>query len=155
MEMYYAGCIGVRQNVESVMRNRQQRYESGKDDRWRQNVEGLCGEVAVAKALNVYWEPKVNSFKTRGDLAGFEVRTRSRHDYELLVRDQDPDDRAYVLVTGVAPNFVVRGWMLGKDAKQAQWRMDHGNAGQPAYFVPQMALRPIEDLLVRTGEPPF
>lgn len=113
---------------------------------WTEHIEGACGEMAVAKALNIYWNGSVDTFSAH-DLPGLQVRTRSKHDYELIVRKGDSDEACWVLVTGKAPRYLVHGWIRGRDAKQAKWWEAHG--GRPAaYFVPQCSLRPISTLVV-------
>jgi hypothetical protein len=92
--------------------------------------------MAFAKWLGVYWEPTINTFKGRADVAGCEVRARTHHSYELLVRNNDLDDRPYVLLTGLAPDFLIRGWLFGREAKRPEWLRDYGGNRQPAYFVP-------------------
>lgn len=113
-------------------------------DGWSEHIEGALGELAVAKALNIYWDGSINTFGAH-DLPGVQVRTRSKHDYDLIVRDGDDPDAYWVLVTGKCPSYCVRGWILGRDAKKPQWRQAHG--GRPAaYFVPQSHLQPITTL---------
>jgi hypothetical protein len=112
---------------------------------WNIDIEGAAGEIAAAKALGVYWGASVNTFKVGGDVGGLEIRTRSKSEYELLIRDNDPDDSIFVLVTGRSPNFEVVGWMKGKDAKREEWKQTHGGR-PPAYFVPQSELHSIESL---------
>jgi hypothetical protein len=68
-----------------------------------------------------------------------QVRSTSGHRNCLILHKTDPDDKAFVLVTGTAPNFVLRGWIWGRDGKNEEyWRDPVG--GRPAYFVPQSAL---------------
>jgi hypothetical protein len=43
-------------------------------DGWGVHIEGALGEIAAAKALNIYWDGSVNTFKA-DDLAGIQVRT--------------------------------------------------------------------------------
>lgn len=116
-------------------------------DGWSEHIEGACGEMAVAKSLGIFWDGSVNTWKA-ADLAGMQIRTRSRHEWELIVRPGDDDKAAWVLVTGRCPHYVVRGWIAGADAKRADWLQNHGNR-PPAYFVPQHALRPMEELYGR------
>jgi hypothetical protein len=113
-------------------------------DGWGVHIEGALGEIAAAKALNIYWDGSVNTFKA-DDLAGIQVRTRSRADYELIVRPGDDDGAAWVLVTGKHGKYDVRGWIKGDDAKRDEWLAAHGNR-PAAYFVPHAALKPIEEL---------
>lgn len=117
-------------------------YGFNGEDGWTKHIEGACGEMAVAKLLNVYWPAKVNSFGIEPDIdPDIQVKTRSREEYELLVRPGDDDDQRFVLVIGRFPNYVIHGWMYGRDAKQECWAKEHG--GRPlAYFVPKENLEP-------------
>jgi hypothetical protein len=100
--------------------------------------------MAFAKAAGIYWDAAFDTF-SKPDVGSFQVRTRSRSDYELLVRQCDADDERFVLVTGTMPEFSVRGWILGADAKQERWLRTHGGR-PPAYFVPHSELQPIEKI---------
>ena len=113
-------------------------------DGWSEHIEGACGELAVAKILGRYWDGSVNTFKA-DDLPGLQIRTRSRHDYDLIVRPGDDDQAVWVLVTGRCPEYRVRGWINGAEAKRAEWLRNYG--GRPAaYFVPAEQLRGIEEI---------
>jgi hypothetical protein len=101
--------------------------------------------MAAAKAMDRYWNGSVDTFQNGGDVGRLQVRTRRKQSYELIVRPHDRDADVFVLVVGVAPVFDVRGWMMGRDAKQPEWLMDHGGR-PPAYFVPSDALHPIGEL---------
>ena len=138
-----ASEIGRLRQLASVKAGRQDQHGFAGDG-WSEHIEGACGEQAVAKALNVYWDGSIDSFK-RDDLPGLQVRTRSNHQWDLLIRPNDPDQAVYVLVTGRCPSYRVHGWIHGHEAKQACWLRDYGNR-PPAYFVPQSALRPIGEM---------
>jgi hypothetical protein len=143
-ELVQAATTGMLRQVSAIKRE----YNSAiKGKEWQAHIEGACGEVAVAKAMGRYWGGSVNTFKSGGDLdgTGWEVRTRSEHDYDLIVRDDDPDDRVFILVTGIAPDYQVRGWMKAADAKRQEWRKDYGGHGA-AFFVPSECLREMGDL---------
>jgi len=136
-----AACL---RNIAAVKRGYKSKIE---DQQWQSHIEGACGEVAVAKAMGKYWGGSVNSFKSSGDIdsTGWEVRTRSSHNFDLIVRKDDPDDRVFILVTGRSPNYCVWGWIKSEDAKQQKWIKDYGGHGE-AYFVPHSALRPMGEL---------
>jgi hypothetical protein len=103
--------------------------------------------MAVAKALNVYFPSSVNTFKNGSDLFhGIEIRTRSKEHYELIVRPDDNMESRFVLVTGCAPVFNVRGWIVGVDARREEWWNEYGER-PGAWFVPQESLLPIEELV--------
>lgn len=144
-ELFLASQIGVKRQVEALKRNLPDRHGAKADQGWQVHVEGAAGEMAAAKALGLYWSGSINTFKTGGDIGTLQVRTRSRHDYDLIVRDSDRDDDRFVLVVGCAPVFDVIGWILGRDAKRQEWTRTHGGRSE-AYFVPQNQLLPIETI---------
>lgn len=147
-EMMAASLVGVMRQVASLKAGR--KHVAGMDAiGWTEHIEGACGEAAVAKALGVYWGCHVNNF-SGDDLPGIQIRTRRRHDWELIVRPSDDDEARWVLVTGECPRYRIRGWILGSDAKRVEWLRDHGGR-PPAYFVPQGELRPLEELEVIDG----
>lgn len=115
--------------------------------RTEEEVVGACGEMVVAKALDCYWIPSVNTFHVESDLRrDVEVRATAGTSNRLIVRANDPDDRMYVLVVGEPPTMTVVGWIYGHEAKRDEWR-DNPHGHRPAWFVPQSALRPIPQKL--------
>ena len=115
------------------------------NERLLKDISGACGELAVAKAINRYWAPSVNTFHNKPDIEpNIEVRSTARAENCLIVRDNDPEDRYYFLVIGEPPTFQILGYMKGSDAKRDEWRRNpHGH--RPAWFVPQEALTPIKE----------
>jgi len=114
---------------------------------WTEHCEGACGELAVAKIMGIYWNGSIDSFKLP-DLGGnLQVRTRSGDNYELIVRLNDANADRFILVTGRAPIFTVRGWIAGSAAKRDKWIQTHGNR-PAAFFVPQHALEPMSALKI-------
>jgi hypothetical protein len=149
-ELQLAAGVGVRRHIASLVGGHRQvaaGVEATGD--WTQNIEGACGELAVAKMLGRYWNGSVNTFTVGGDVGALQVRTRSRHYYDLIVRDKDRDGDWFVLATGVSPNYLVRGYIRAGDAKRDEWRADHGGHG-PAWFVPQGALTEFPASVSRT-----
>lgn len=105
---------------------------------------GAVGELALARVLRVPWEQAVNTYHSRPDVAGYEVRCRGRHDYDLLHRADDDPTRRYALVTWEQADpwqARVHGWLLGADCRRPEWQETHGNR-ERAWFVPQAALHP-------------
>lgn len=143
-EWTMAALIGCRRHIAS--KNLSQAY--GATDTWTPNIEGACGELAAAKALNLFWDGGVNTFSAPDLKPNIQVRTRSKHSYELIVRQQDKDNEIFVLVTGVSPNYIVHGWIYGGDAKQEKWKQNYGNR-PTAFFIPSTALHPLETLVIQ------
>ena len=139
-ELQMASAIGCSRNLCAITKGFKNQSGLGDGFDWQVNVEGACGELALAKILNVYWSGSVNTFKSGGDVGEFQVRTRSKPHYDLIIRDSDKDDSSiFWLVTGCSPVYTIHGWIICGDAKKSEWKQDYGGR-IPAYFVPQKAL---------------
>lgn len=144
MEAAMALHVGVMRHMTSVFRGRQDRHGAALS--WDLHLEGACGELAYCKHAGIFWDGSIDVFK-RPDIGGsIQIRTRSRHDYELIVRDDDADTDWFVLITGRMPRFEIRGCLRGADAKRAEWRQTHGDR-EAAFFVPTKELLGVERLL--------
>jgi hypothetical protein len=140
-EILMAATIGLMRHIASV--------KAGLPDRnghegagWNLHIEGACGELAVAKGLGLYWTGGINTFKGSGDVGKIQVRTRSKPEYELIIRPDDDEDATFVLVTGLCPAYDIVGKIVARDGKRQEWLCEHGDR-PPAWFVPQKALEPI------------
>jgi len=107
------------------------------------HCEGACGEIAFAKWRNLYWPARINNFKEADIGDNIQIRTSSRHDGELVVRNDDLakiPNHVFVLVTGLCPDYQIHGWIYGHEAKREEFKKAPGGR-PPAYFVPQSELR--------------
>lgn|SRR5262245_13193766 len=141
-EVRIAALVGCQRHVEALSRQLQNRQRAD-DDGWRIHIEGAAGEMAAARALGMYWPMTVNTFRSAGDVGRIEVRTRSRADYQLIIRDDDRDQAPFVLVRGQIPTFDVVGWTYGGHGKRPEWLRAYGGR-EAAYFIPDAALRALE-----------
>jgi hypothetical protein len=142
-EVRWATEVGARRHREAVEQGRKDAH--GLTDKGEErHILGALGELAVAKALDRYWSGHVNRFKGPDLSERMQVRCRSEEWHDLIVRQDDADDHGFVLVTGRAPNFVVHGWIIGRDAKRFPLQAYGGR--EPAHFVPSSALHPIAEL---------
>jgi hypothetical protein len=142
-EVMMASHVGLWRRV-SAIKNGKRDLHGYEGAGWDPNLEGACGELAAAKALGLYWDGSINTWK-QPDVGNLHVRTMGKHHYDLLIRPGDDDEGLFVLVTGKCPEFRVHGWIRGRDAKNQDWIKNHGNRS-PAYFVPQSMLAPLSDL---------
>lgn len=144
-EVSRAALVGVSRNVEALRKGLHNARPTN-DSEWHIHILGALGECAFAKATGRYWSGSVNTFKAGGDIGdSIQIRTRSKHTYDLIVRDDDKDDDLFVLVTGGPNEFVVHGWMRARDAKKEEYRQNYGNYGA-AFFVPKSRLLDISSL---------
>ena len=137
-ELRMACTIGCERQLEALRKSLPDRY-GYEGDGWGIHIEGAAGELAVAKALLTHWQGSCGTFRQGGDVGHLQVRTRSRDDHDLIIRERDDDNALYVLVVGRSPHYRVVGYLRGRDAKQTCWLQGHGGR-QPAYFVPQREL---------------
>jgi hypothetical protein len=101
------------------------------------HITGALGELTVAKALGIYWDPNIGgNDHGAGDVGRFEVRATTRTPAGLVIRERDRDAAAFVLVTGTPPRLCIRGWCFARDAKRPEYARD----GE--YFVPAALLDP-------------
>jgi hypothetical protein len=151
-EVASAMQVGGMRHLSCLFKGWKDKHGADSMNGWQLHVEGACGEVAAAKALNMYWPATVNTFDCADLGERIQIKTRSNPDFDLIVRQRDSDHHYFVLVTGVCPVYNVCGFLLGAEAKQEKWIKDYGNRKAPAYFVPQKALKPISDLAVLLRE---
>lgn len=145
-DIRYATVTAKARQNEAVAAGRPDRH-GYKGDGYSVHLLGSLGELAVCRLLGVAWDASVNTFKKPDVLDIIQVRTRSRDDYDLLVRGNDANDEIFVHVTlnQAQAHLTIHGAIEGGDAKQPQWRQTYGGR-PPAYFVPATVMQPLEPL---------
>jgi hypothetical protein len=110
---------------------------------------GAAGEMAVASFLGMKEHLFKETEARRGsdDLPGIDVKTRSKHSYDLIVQKKEDPRKKLVLVTIEKQQTLLWGWCYGHEALQERFWADPAR-GRPAYFVPKVALRSIDELLL-------
>jgi|TARA_Y100000310_G_scaffold173944_1_gene174102 hypothetical protein len=139
-ELYLAASVGLMRQCTNLRDRKRNRFGAEPGQEWSIHIEGSCAEAAVAKALNTYWNGAIGHHKAK-DVGVHQVRSTPRDDGSLILHKEDPDEDLFILVTGTAPNYELRGWIQcfeGKD--QRFWRADRP---RPAFFVPQEDLHPL------------
>ena len=137
-ELMQAALVGVMREVQNRKAGRSHAWGGDAAEGWSYHVDGACGECAVAKLLGRFWSGAVGDL-TADDVGPLQVRATSHSEGRLILHPRDPDNRAFVLVTGRAPDLTVRGWIPAKEAKRREWWADP-TGKRPAFFVPIGAL---------------
>lgn len=143
-EVIQAALAGVMRRVQNMKRGTRDRFGQPTTDYWSIDIEGCCGELAVAKYLGRFWSGAIGDISA-DDVGVVQVRTTGRESGRLILHPEDKDDRVFILVVGNAPRFDIRGWIIAQHGKRDEFWSDPGT-GRPAFFVPQSALKPIEEL---------
>lgn len=140
-EVLLASNVGVMRNVQSLKLGRG-RIDSpahqfgGMDYAWATNIEGACGELAVAKYLNRFWSGAIGDIEA-DDVGPYQVKTNtSRRWDDLIVRTWNKPNRVYISVLSFLPRFVICGWEFGTQVKKAEF-LRMGRKDMPAYFYPR------------------
>ena len=143
-EVALGGEVGVHRRIHRLAKARRDDGYGypNEADVWTREVNGALAELAVAKALNVYWTAMAQ--QSGPDVCGLHVRWAARP--ELVVRPYEDDDWTYVLVTGTPivgdATLTIHGSYRGGDAKQhPEWQRAPGGV-RPAFFVPAEAIDP-------------
>jgi hypothetical protein len=108
---------------------------------------GAAGEMAVASHLGMKEHLFKETEARRGsdDLPGMDIKTRSKHSYDLIVQKQEDPRKKFVLVTIENQKTLLHGWCYGEEAMREEYWADPAR-GRPAYFVPKLALHSMEEL---------
>ena len=110
------------------------------------HFNGSGGEEFGCKLVDLYWSGSFGKDHTDPDCSHrVDFKTTFKHDGEMPIHEQSPDNFRYVHISGLCPFFVCRGWLPGRDCKNRDWFKSKGGR-PPAYHVPQKALRPIYEL---------
>jgi hypothetical protein len=142
-ELMLAGVIGSARHTASLQRGREDQHGYAGQDPWQIHIEGAAGEIAFCKAFGIYWPASVNTFKRADVPPDIQIKTRSKASYDLIVRRNDDPDYRYVLVTGTAPAYQLRGWIWGREARQDEFLAEHGGR-EAAWFIPPDRLMTLE-----------
>ena len=144
-ETQMAVGVGVSRQLE-CLKNGQKSFKIKGSGMWDPHINGALGELAFAKATGAYFSGSVNTFKSERDVGNYEVRTAANHNLNLIIRPKDDDEHIFVLVTGTCPEYQVRGWIYGKDAKKDEFKRSPQNGGPSAFFVPPTELNSMDSL---------
>lgn len=108
---------------------------------------GAAGEMAVASYLGMkdFLYKETQAKKGSDDLPGIDIKTRSKHSYDLIVQKKEDPRKKFVLVTIENQKTLIHGWCYGEEAMQEQYWADPAR-GRPAYFVAKEHLRSMETL---------
>jgi hypothetical protein len=114
--------------------------------RMTNDIIAVMAEIAVAKALGIFFVPPLNTFHKEPDIQpDIEVRATPNRNYSLMIRDNDDLDRKFVLVIVSDLSCMIAGWCYGYERDDLGTVKDPNGMGA-AHFVPQSNLRPFDEL---------
>lgn len=144
-EIMQGALVGVMRQVQNLKVGRKDAYGAEQEQGWQYHLEGALGEMAVAKALGIYWNGNLSDLDASDMFAGrIEVRTTSHPRGRLIMHDKDKDDHVYILAIGVNGSYRIQGCITGRDGKKPEYWV---KGKRPAYFVPWEALSPVKTVI--------
>jgi hypothetical protein len=114
----------------------------------KMHILGATGELAVASYLGLRKFVYLESKPKRGssDLPpNIDVKTRSKHYYDLICQLDESQFKILVLVTVENNTALIHGWITSKQAMNKKWIKDPAG-GRSAYFIPKSELLCMESL---------
>ncbi len=140
-------CLDIRTYATAI---RDWNRENGRQDKMNHNrgtdyeyeleYRGRIGEYALAKHLGVDYQFTLG-YEANRDVAGYEVRTRSRHHYDLLTY---ADDRPGIYIhasTESSRLVMLHGWSTLEDTLRPERFADWMQ--RPCYLTPRSELYPM------------
>lgn len=144
-DMAIAGCA---RNVQALAREwKPSKYTK---DGWKDNIEGCCGELAVAVWFgDKDWVPIIGN-PDAPDVRIYEVRTNgSQRLDDLVLRPQDVEkkaDQIFISVLAFPPVFYIAGWIFAYHGMIEKYWGGKTGPRENAWWVPHEKLHPMSTL---------
>lgn len=123
-------------------------HHSDPDNAWHHHIEGALAEMAVAKYYETFWS---SGDRANLDIGDWEIRTTTIPYGCLIVRKVDIEvmnkaNKLFFLCVGRHGGYRIVGYIQGSEAiKDPRYFKDPtGKGREPAWFIPQTMLTPIE-----------
>ena len=141
-EIQMAAFVGSQRAVQNIQNgDTYSRSGEPQHELFGRMINGAMAEAALAKYLNKYWW-KGN--KGEADVCNVDVRCTHYENGKLEMHEWDKDDRKYYLLTGMLGSYIIRGWILGKDAKNPKYFYALTTDRPEQYWIPQSDLNKID-----------
>ena len=113
-------------------------------------LEGVAGEIAVAKHFNVYPDfgdkPGIHDLIICGWKVDVKTTKYPKGRLEAAEDKRDADVDVYLLVTGLFPVYTLRGWQWEDNLFLRKNRLTYEKNNSTVYQVAQSTLYPLERL---------
>lgn len=149
-EVAYARLVGLKRQTWNEERRHKDAYGLDPDQALAVNVMGAGAELAVARHYGITWHAVVEDpWSLRGDVGAFEVRSVKATGHGCLIlhpKDQATKaDRPFILVVIDGNRYELAGWYRPDMGVDQRW-WEVRRAGGGCYYVPRIALRPMDEL---------
>lgn len=136
-EIAHAGTVGMRRYIESTLKGRDDVV--GLSDGWNNNIEGAIAEFAVAKALDLHYDPALGKFG-EADVGPWHVRSTNHKNGRLRIAPKEEHGK-YLLVIGQFDSWSIVGWIDAEHGRKEEWFCSLRNDRKyKNYWIPQESL---------------
>lgn len=131
----------------SALQNDRDPGDTGYDNLWQKCITGAAAEMAASKYLGVYWAGSLGDLGA-SDVGGYQTKVNNNQYYDdmRIQRRNGPGVYIHMLSHEYLPRFVICGWLAWPDPRREDWWGEKAKKGQPAFFVPRSAVRPMSEL---------
>ncbi len=112
---------------------------------WDADIEGALAEMAFAKWAGVFYNGSVGQFKEADVGQSIAIRHTRHTKGRLILRDGDPQQHTYVLLTGGYGRYTIAGHIPGYLAMADKYKSRPDPKRAECFAVPQEALTPVGD----------
>jgi len=106
------------------------------------DVRSAQAELAVAKALGIYWTMGVDTFHGPDLGSNIQVRYTKYATGKLILRKGDnPDHKYYLVASSRDDQYRVVGWIYGRDGMLDKWTAALDKSRPACWAVPQSSLQ--------------
>lgn len=141
-DVMLAAIVGIMRHVQDHQRGYNDRNQADVDlADWQKDIEGALGELVVSRVLGIPWTGRIGT-TGGGDVGPFGVRTRPKHEWDMIIQPWDDDNRPMICVTGLNGVYRIWGWIYAEEGKRDEWFIDRTGQGRHCYYVPKEHLSP-------------
>lgn len=119
------------------------RQTAGETPTWDADIEGALAEMAFSKWAGVFFGGSVGQFKEADVGNTIAIRHTRWPNGRLILREGDPLEHHYILLTGGYGKYTIAGHIPGYRAKQSKFLSKPDPARPECYAVPQAELEPV------------
>ena len=124
-------------------------HHSNNDSEWiKKDTLGTIAEIVVGRMMDNAYFPSINTFHKKADIGeDIEIRSTDRENGGLIVRENDDENRRFVLViVNSDKGYIVRGWSYGYEAKEKGWFWPASNNDKYDAWCYRGPFRPMSEL---------
>jgi len=122
-ELEKAAYGGVQRRIQGIMKGLKSTHSETPDYKqnwWQSDIVGAIGEMAVAKAFGVEWQPTIGDIH-RKDVLDYQVRTIENPSAGLRVRSHDLTDDIFILCQVRKNKALLHGYSTGAIVRDHAW----------------------------------